>query len=119
MAMMQSGRLREARTPHGAAVDPDGLAEAGAGGHLDLLLKQLLVIHRPLRNPEGLGLSGDAVSKGCAVAERDRIDETPTRGGTLPWEGGAQAREADHRTSRRLGRRTGRRLAKREAGMDG
>ena len=31
--------------PHGAAVDPDGLAQAAAGAHLDLVLQHELVHH--------------------------------------------------------------------------
>ena len=53
-------RLAHARVPrvgpHRAAVDPNRLAEARARRHLDLLLQQLLVVHRPVHDPQRLGI---------------------------------------------------------------
>ena len=61
-----SGRLL---TPHGSAVDPDGLAEAGAGRHLDLVLQHHLVEHRPLLGPDRLAIAP------CNAAQRRGLNE--------------------------------------------
>lgn len=39
-------------TPHGTAIHPDSLAEAGVRRHYNLLLKQLLVVHWAVNDPE-------------------------------------------------------------------